>query len=100
MLTTIARYGARVVPNWSRSSTIAACACADVPPGRFSLLSLMSSAAWAGAPMGVIAWLGSRTLEELGVRGWWTPVVPGLLVLAFGWWLSHAEKVADESSGG
>lgn len=78
----------------------AACACADVPPGRFSLLSLLSSAAWAGAVMGVIAWLGPRTLEQLGVRGWWTPVVPGLLVLAFGWWLNHAERAADESSSG
>jgi membrane protein DedA with SNARE-associated domain len=68
----------------------AACAYADVPPLRFSVLSLLSSLAWAAAIMGFIAWLGPTSFAQLGIRAWWTPLVPAGLVLAFVFWLKRA----------
>lgn len=75
----------------------AACAYADVPPARFSVLSFVSSLAWAGLIMAVIAWLGPASFAELGVRGWWTPLVPAALVLLFTFWLGRPEA---EGEGG
>lgn len=71
----------------------AACAYASVSPSRFSVLSILSSMAWAAAVMGVIGWLGPTSLAELGVRAWWTPLIPATLVLGFFWWLSRVEPL-------
>ncbi len=73
----------------------AACAYADVPAGRFTTLSLLSSLAWAGLVMGVITWLGPASFAELGLKGWWTPLVPAALVIAFTYWLSKAPLLED-----
>jgi membrane protein DedA with SNARE-associated domain len=67
----------------------AACAYAGVPPARFTLLSLLSSLGWAAAVMGFVAWLGPTSLEEIGLKAWWTPLVPAALVLAFTYWLGR-----------
>jgi membrane protein DedA with SNARE-associated domain len=74
----------------------AACASAGVSPARFSALSLVSSLAWAGAVMGLIAWLGPTSFAQLGIRAWWTPLVPAALVLLFCWWLSRVPALRDE----
>jgi membrane protein DedA with SNARE-associated domain len=73
----------------------AACAYANVSPVRFSLLSLLSSMAWAAAVMGFLGWLGPTSLAQLGVRAWWTPLIPATLVLGFFWWLSRVESLQD-----
>lgn len=73
----------------------AACACADVAPLRFSALSLVSSLLWAAAVMGFVAWLGPVSLAELGMTGWWTPLLPAALVLGFSAWLSRRERRAE-----
>jgi membrane protein DedA with SNARE-associated domain len=70
----------------------AACAYAGVAPLRFTTLSLLSSLAWAAAVMSFVVWLGPASLAELGLRAWWTPLVPAMLVVAFSWWLSHRER--------
>ena len=78
----------------------AACACADVSPVRFSILSFLSSLGWAGAVMAAVTWIGPASFAELGVRAWWTPLVPAALVLLFSWWLGRApeaEKGVDPS---
>lgn len=67
----------------------AACACADVAPLRFTSLSLVSSLAWAAVVMAAITWLGPTSFAQLGVKAWWTPVVPAALVLLFSWWLGR-----------
>jgi membrane protein DedA with SNARE-associated domain len=67
----------------------AACAYAHVSPARFTLLSLLSSLGWAAAVMGFVAWLGPSSLEELGLKAWWTPLVPAALVIAFMYWLGR-----------
>ena len=78
----------------------AACAYAEVRPLRFSALSLFSSLGWAAAIMGTIAWLGPASFAELGIRAWWTPLVPATLVLLFVFWLRRAPGVSvrDESA--
>jgi membrane protein DedA with SNARE-associated domain len=73
----------------------AACACAEVAPWRFSGLSILSSLAWAAAVMGTVAWLGPASLAELGIKGFWTPLVPACLVLAFVFWLGRAPALSD-----
>jgi membrane protein DedA with SNARE-associated domain len=70
----------------------AACACAGVAPLRFSSLSLVSSLAWAAAVMAAITWLGPTSFAQLGVKAWWTPVVPAGLVILFSWWLGRTPK--------
>jgi membrane protein DedA with SNARE-associated domain len=72
----------------------AACAYADVSPLRFTTLSLVSSAGWAAAIMGFIAWLGPASLAELGLRAWWTPLVPAALVLSFLYWLGRVPSLS------
>jgi len=67
----------------------AACACADVAPLRFTTLSLLSSLGWAAAVMGFVGWLGPTSLEQLGLKAWWTPLVPAALVVTFTYWLGR-----------
>ncbi len=73
----------------------AACAYAGVAPLRFSALSLLSSLAWAATIMGFIAWLGPPSIEQLGVKAWWTPLVLAGLVLAFVYWLGPATRLEE-----
>ena len=70
----------------------AACAYAGVSPFRFTALSIFSGIAWAAALMGVIMYLGPKSLGELGVQAWWTPVIPAVLVILFFQWLSRTES--------
>jgi membrane protein DedA with SNARE-associated domain len=81
-------FACRFLPGL-RVAIPAACAYADVAPLRFSTLSLVSSFTWAAAIMGFIAWLGPASFAELGIRAWWTPLVPAALVLGFSWWLGR-----------
>jgi membrane protein DedA with SNARE-associated domain len=74
----------------------AACAYANVEPARFSGLSFLSSLAWAATVMGCVAWLGPASLAELGLRGWWTPLIPATLVLTFSLWLGRQERRAEK----
>jgi membrane protein DedA with SNARE-associated domain len=67
----------------------AACACADVSPVRFSTLSLVSSLGWAAGVMALVAWIGPASFAELGLHGWWTPLIPATFVVAFSWWLGR-----------
>jgi membrane protein DedA with SNARE-associated domain len=74
----------------------AACACADVAPLRFTSLSLVSSLAWAAAVMAVITWLGPTSFAQLGVKAWWTPLIPAALVLLFSYWLGRVPGFGAE----
>ena len=69
-----------------------ACAHADVCSVRFSILSLISSAGWAAAILLAVAHYGPTSLAYFGVRVWWAPIVPALVILSlFGLfrWLSQ-----------
>jgi membrane protein DedA with SNARE-associated domain len=73
----------------------AACAYAHVPAARFTILSLLSSLAWAAAVMGFVAWLGPTSLAELGLKAWWTPAIPATLVVAFSYWLGKRTRIQE-----
>jgi membrane protein DedA with SNARE-associated domain len=73
----------------------AACALSGVSPLRFSLLSFVSSLAWAGSVISVVAWVGPASLARLGVEAWWAPIVPAAaLLLISGWLASKTRRVA------
>src|SRR5262249_6700628 len=88
---TIAVLAIRFSPGL-RVAMSAACAYAGVPAGKFSLLSLLSSFAWATALMTLIAWLGPAWLARLGISGWWAAAIPALIIVIAIRWLAAAEK--------
>jgi membrane protein DedA with SNARE-associated domain len=64
-----------------RIALAAACAYAGVGALRFSLLSLAASLAWAVGLLVLIAWVGPAYLPSLGISGWWSALVPALLIV-------------------
>jgi membrane protein DedA with SNARE-associated domain len=70
----------------------AACAYAGIGRLRFTLLSLLSGFAWAGALMAFIMYLGPSSLRQMGLRVWWAPAIPAIFVILFFRWLSRTES--------
>jgi len=69
-----------------------ACAYAGIRPLRFSGLHLVSAFAWASAIMLVVAKLGPNALSAIGLRGWWGPIIPAVMVLVFFRWLGKPKR--------
>lgn len=72
-----------------------ACAYAGVTPFHFSGLSLLSAVAWAAAIMFIIRSLGPTSLSALGIKAWWAPLIPALIVIVFFKWLSRVGTTPD-----
>ncbi len=72
-----------------RIAIAAACAYARVRPVRFSVLNALTSFVWAAALLGLIAWGGPAALQHAGINGLSSALIPGVLVLAFSWWLGR-----------
>jgi len=66
-----------------------ACAYSGVSAVYFSGLSFISALSWASAIMFVIEWLGPTSLSALGVKAWWAPAIPAVIVVLFFRWLSR-----------
>ena len=66
-----------------------ACAYTGVSAFQFSGLSFVSALAWASAIMLVINLLGPSSLGSLGIKAWWAPAIPAVIVVAFFRWLSR-----------
>jgi undecaprenyl-diphosphatase len=66
-----------------------ACAYAGVKPMRFTSLNLISAFAWASAIMFVVVKLGPNVLSRFGLEGWWSALVPAVLVVIFFRWLAR-----------
>jgi membrane protein DedA with SNARE-associated domain len=66
-----------------------ACAYSGVSAVHFSGLSFISALGWASAIMFVIKWLGPTSLSALGVKAWWAPAIPAVIVVLFFRWLSR-----------
>jgi len=69
-----------------------ACAYSGISAAQFSGLSFVSALGWAGAIMVVIYWLGPTSLSALGIKAWWAPVIPAVIVILFFRWLSRAKS--------
>jgi membrane protein DedA with SNARE-associated domain len=66
-----------------------ACAYSGVGAFLFSGLSFISALGWAGAIMLVINLMGPASLASLGVKAWWAPAIPAVLIVLFFRWLSR-----------
>lgn len=64
-----------------RIALSAACAYAGVPPLKFSLLNGLASVAWSAGLLAIVAWLGPKWLPGVGLSGWWTAIVPAILIV-------------------
>ena len=65
-----------------------ACAYAEVPPLKFTLLSLCSGFAWATSLTVFVGYLGPQALTWLGVGSWGRVLIPVALVLAYALWMA------------
>ena len=72
-----------------RIAITAACAYGNVSPVRFSTLNLLAAFAWAAVVLTIVARVGPGALQHAGVTGIWGAVVPGALLVCFGWWLAR-----------
>lgn len=81
----------RFLPGLRTAIPIAS-AYAGIRPLRFSLLNLTSAFLWAGAIMLVVTKLGPSAMEKVGLKGWWGPIIPALLVLLFFNWLGRPRR--------
>jgi len=70
-------------------------AYSGVTAARFSGLSFISALAWANAIMFIIVELGASSLSALGVKTWWAPAIPAVIVVLFFRWLSRAGPQGD-----
>jgi len=67
-----------------------ACAYSGIAAIRFSSLSLISALAWGTAIMLVVLQLGPSSLSAMGIKAWWAPAIPAIIVVVFFRWLSKA----------
>jgi membrane protein DedA with SNARE-associated domain len=79
-----------------RIALAAACAYAGVSAVKFSLLNAMTSIVWAVGLLALVAWIGPLYLPRLGISGWWSALIPALLVVVIFRVLSRAEQNAME----
>lgn len=66
-----------------------ACAYSGVAAIRFSSLSFISAIAWAAAIMVIILQLGPTSFSALGIKAWWAPIIPAIMIVLFFRWLSR-----------
>jgi membrane protein DedA with SNARE-associated domain len=77
-----------------RIALAAACAYAGVSPLRFSLLNLVSAVAWAICLLVFVAWFGPTYLPSLGISGWWSALVPAVVIVIVFRLLGRVERSA------
>jgi membrane protein DedA with SNARE-associated domain len=81
-----------------RIAIAAACAYARVSPARFSILNTAAAFVWALVLFAVVGRGGPSLLARYGVAPAWGAVIPGVLVLAFGWWLARGNAPPPSNS--
>jgi membrane protein DedA with SNARE-associated domain len=80
-----------------RTAIPAACAFANVRPGKFTALNLISAFAWAGAIMALVKG-GALTMSAIGMNAWWGPFIPASLLLLFILWLGRPARAQKQES--
>jgi membrane protein DedA with SNARE-associated domain len=73
-----------------RIAITAACAYGNISPVRFTTLNLISAFMWATVLLTLVSRVGPGAFQYFGISGIWGAIVPALLVIAFGWWLSRS----------
>ena len=72
-----------------RIAITAACAYGKVSPLRFTTLNLVGAFLWAAVLLTLVSRVGPGVLQYAGIRGIWGALVPAVLLIAFGWWISR-----------
>jgi membrane protein DedA with SNARE-associated domain len=72
-----------------RTAIPAACAFAGVSRWKFTILDLISGFAWAGAIM-LFVRFGAKTMNTVGISGWWAPFIPAGFLILFVVWLTRS----------
>lgn len=75
-----------------RIAIAAACAYAGVRAVKFSVLSALSSLAWAAVILGAVAYGGPSALSFLGVNSWVATIATGLALIAVFAWKGRKEQ--------
>ena len=75
-----------------RTAIPIACAYAKLRPLHFSSLNLVSAFLWASTIMLVVTKLGPSAMERMGLKAWWGPIIPALLVVLFFNWLGRPRR--------
>jgi membrane protein DedA with SNARE-associated domain len=75
-----------------RVALAAACAYAEVPPLKFSVLNTITAVVWAVLLLALVGWLGPATLERFGLGGWKGALVAGAVIVAVFQLLSRFER--------
>jgi membrane protein DedA with SNARE-associated domain len=75
-----------------RTAIPIACAYAKLKPLHFSSLNLVSAFLWASTIMLIVTKLGPSAMERIGLKAWWGPIIPALLVLIFFNWLGRPKR--------
>jgi membrane protein DedA with SNARE-associated domain len=73
-----------------------ACAYSGIAALRFSGLSFISALVWGAAIMLIILQLGPTSLSALGIKAWWAPAIPAVIVILFFRWLSKVGPQGEE----
>jgi len=79
-----------------RIALAAACAYAGVTPLRFTLLNIVSAVCWAVILLVFVAWVGPTYLPALGISGWWSALVPALVIVIVFRLVGRVEREALE----
>jgi membrane protein DedA with SNARE-associated domain len=64
-----------------RVALAAACAYADVPPVKFSILNSAAALTWSVALLTLVAWVGPASFAALGLSGWKGAAMMGAIVV-------------------
>jgi membrane protein DedA with SNARE-associated domain len=88
---TLAVFMIRFSPGL-RIAMAVACAYAQVPALKFSLLNGFTCLLWASGLLGLVAWFGPTILGRLGVSGWWAVLIPAAIIVIVFRWIGHEEK--------
>jgi membrane protein DedA with SNARE-associated domain len=81
-----------------RIAIAAACAYANVPPLKFTTLSVVSSLAWAATLLALVGYVGPTALDRLGVHSWMAAIITGAVILAAFAWRGRRNRTTLESS--
>jgi membrane protein DedA with SNARE-associated domain len=84
-----------------RIALAVACAYADVGAWKFSILNSLTAVAWSVGLLSLVAWVGPRWLPGFGISGWWSALIPAVLIVilsrGFGRFERHELERTDEA---
>jgi membrane protein DedA with SNARE-associated domain len=72
-----------------RIAITTACAYGNISPLRFTTLNLVGAFLWAAVLLTLVSRVGPGVLQYAGIHGIWGALVPAVLLIAFGWWISR-----------